>query len=140
MSNDVSKLACQKVCCILKAMINYNIKGTGLQITDELRSYVEKNLASAEKFLSGETTAHADVELEHAPMRDGGKYRAEFTLSARGEVYRAEAWGSTLHEAIDLAAGQLTKEIRHSKKKHITLVRRGGAMIKDAIRGLRDKF
>lgn len=121
-------------------MINYNIKGTGLAVTDELRSYVEKNLSSAEKFLAGDTTTHADVELEHAPLRDGGKYRAEFTVASGGEVYRAEEWGSTMHEAIDLSARALAKELRHSRKKHITLVRRGGAAIKDAIRGLRGRF
>lgn len=121
-------------------MINYNIKGTGLAITDELRSYVEKNLGSVEKFLAGDSTAHADVELEHAPLNDNGKYRAEFTLSSGGEVYRSEEWGSIMHEAIDLAAAQLAKELRRSKKKHLALVRRGGAAIKDAIRGLRGRF
>ncbi len=121
-------------------MINYNIKGTGLSVTDELRAYVEKKLGGAEKFLVGDSTAHTDVELEHSPLRDGGKYRAEFTLSSGGTVYRAEEWGSTMHEAIDLAAERLTGELRKNKKKHLVLVRRGGAVIKDVIRGLRDRF
>ncbi|MDP4020936.1 MAG: ribosome-associated translation inhibitor RaiA [Candidatus Adlerbacteria bacterium] len=121
-------------------MINHNIKGTGLSVTDELRTYVEKGLAGAEKFLAGDSTAHANVELEYSHLRDGGKYRAEFTLSSGANVYRAEEWGSTLHEAIDLASGQLAKEIRRTKKRHLALVRRGGAIIKDVIRGLRDRF
>jgi len=120
--------------------MNYNIKGTGLPVTDELRTYVEKNLGGAEKFLAGDSTVHANVELEHSPLRDGPKYRAEFTVSAGGQVYRAEEWGSTMHEALDLAGTQLVKELRRTKSRHIALVRRGGAIIKDAIRGLRDRF
>jgi len=121
-------------------MINHNLKGTGLAITDELRTYVEKNLGGSEKFLAGDSTAHADVELEYSAVRDGGRYRAEFTVSVGSQVYRTEEWGTTLHEAIDLAGGQLAKEIRRTKKKHLALVRRGGAIIKDVIRGLRDRF
>jgi ribosomal subunit interface protein len=120
--------------------MNYNIKGTGVSVTDELRAYVEKKLAHTDKFLGGDPAARADVEFEHAPLRDGGKYRAEFMVPASGSVYRAERWGETLHEAIDLATGELVKEMRRTKKKQLHLVRRGGARIKDFVRGLRDRF
>ena len=121
-------------------MVNYNIKGTGLSITDELRTYAEQKLASAEKFLQGDTTAHSNIECEYSELRDGPKYRAEFTVSVRSKVYRAEEWGETLHTAMDLATEQLIKELRRNKSKHMHLVRRGGAAIKDAIRGFRDRF
>ena len=111
-----------------------------MPITDELRAYVEKKLGSAEKFLMGDSTAHANVELEYSHLRDGGKYRAEFTVSASSQVYRAEEWGITMHEAVDLAIVQLVKELRRNKRRTIHLMRRGGAVIKDAIRGLRDRF
>ena len=121
-------------------MINYNVKGTGIPVTDELRSYVEKKLSATEKFLQGDSTAHTDVEFEYSQVRDGGKYRAEFTLSSGSTVYRAEEWRDTLHEAIDVAAAELTKELRRNKRKSLHLMRRGGAIIKDVMRGLRDRF
>ena len=121
-------------------MVNYNIKGTGLQVTDELRTYAEKKLGGTEKFISGDTTAHVDVEFEFSQMRDGPKYRAEFTLVAKGGLYRAEEWGSTLHEAIDLATDALVKELRRTKKKNLAFVRRGAARLKDLVRGLTDRF
>lgn len=120
--------------------MNHNIKGTGLHITDELRGYVEKKLVGADKFVARDSTAHADVELEFAEGLAGAKYRAEFNLSAGGELYRAEGAGSTMHEAIDIGMGALQQELRRTKKKHQHLMRRGGAAIKDAIRGLRDRF
>ena len=117
--------------------MNYNIKGTGLAISPELREYTEKKLASADKFLMGDSVAHANVELEFSQLRDGGKYKAEFTVSASGASYRAEHWGTSMHEAIDIAIGELLKELRREKQKHIHLVRRGAAKIKDMIRGFR---
>jgi ribosomal subunit interface protein len=121
-------------------MIRHGIKGTGLQVTRELQQYAEKKFEHAEKFIRDDSSAYVDIELEHSPLRDGDKYRAEFTLSASGAVYRAEAWGSTMHAALDLASGALVKELRRSKSKHLRLVRRGGAALKDLMRGLRGRF
>lgn len=120
--------------------MNYNIKGTDLAITPELRSYVETRLAHTDKFLQNDSSAHADVELQYSSMRDGGKYRAEFTVSAAGALYRKEAWGSSMHEAIDIAMGGLTNELRQHKKKKLHLLRRGAGKVKDIVRGFRDRF
>jgi len=120
--------------------MNYNLKGTGVVITDELRTYIEKKLAHADKLLAGDTVAHTDVELEYAPVLDGGRYRAEFTVTASGAMYRTEQWGTTLHEAIDIAVDEAIKDIRRSKKKHLRLVRHGATVAKDVLRGLRKKF
>ena len=116
-------------------MLNYNIKGTGLDISDELRGYAEKKLQHAEKFLRGDPSARVDIELEHQAARDGGHYRAEFTVSASGAVYRAEHWGESMHEAIDLAAGELLNELGRNKKKRLHLLRRSAAKVKDYLRG-----
>ncbi len=120
--------------------MNYNIKGTDLAITGELRGYVEKRLLQADKFLRGDASAHGDVELQYSSMRDGGKYRAEFTVSATGNLYRKDAWGETMHEAIDLAIAGLVKELRQHKQKQLHIVRRSAARVKDVLRGLRERF
>jgi ribosomal subunit interface protein len=122
-------------------MLNYNIKATGLSISDELRGYIEKKLElHASKFISGDSTAHTDVEVEYQALRHGDHYRAEFTLQASGEVYRAESWGPSMHEAIDIAIDELTKELRRHKRKYLHLFRRGATRAKDYLRGFRDKI
>jgi len=120
--------------------MNYNIKGTELAITSELRSYVEKCLTKADTFLQSDSTAHTDVELEYSSVRDGSKYRAEFTTSAAGALHRKDAWGDTMHEAIDLASAGLVRELRQHKKKRLHFIRRGAGAAKDMLRGLRDRF
>lgn len=117
--------------------MNYNIKGTEVPITDELRSYVERKLGSADKLLAGDPTAHADVELVYLAEGRSGKYRAEFTLSCGGEVYRAEAWGAAMHEAIDIAVGELVSELSRGKKKKLDILRRTSVRVKEYLRGWR---
>jgi len=113
--------------------MNYNVKGTGLQVSDEIRTYIEKRLVQAEKFLKNDPTAHSDVEVEYRASEDR-KFRAEFTLSSEAKVYRAEAQGDTLHEAIDIAINELTQELRRTKQKKLDLFRRGASKLKDYFR------
>lgn len=119
--------------------MNYNIKGTGLQVSDELRSYAERQLAHADKLVGDDPTALANVELEYQELRHGEHYRAEFTLVCAGATYRAEVWGATMHEAIDLAGAELMGALRQSKKKRLHVLRRTGAAVKDYLRGWRSK-
>lgn len=121
-------------------MVNYNIKGTGLEITDEIRSYAERCLGHAEKFLSKDVAAHVDIECEHRGQEDGPKYRAEFTLQTKGEVYRAEAIRETLHLALDAAMDDLQRELRRDKRTRLRFVRQSAAKVKDYLRGFRNKF
>ncbi|MDE1925218.1 MAG: ribosome-associated translation inhibitor RaiA [Patescibacteria group bacterium] len=129
--------------------MNYNIKGTGVSVTDELRDYIEKRLAHAGTFVGGDTTAHTDVELEYSARHDpssaeategkAGKYRAEFTAGVGGQVYRAAQWGSTLHEAINIASAELAKELRREKKQKLKIFRHSAVRVKEYLRGWRKK-
>lgn len=119
--------------------MNYNIKGTALQVTDELRTYVERQLAHADK-LSRDDAAHADVELAFDEMRDGPKFKAEFTVECRGEVYRAESWAMSLHEAIDLTGSELVSELRKAKTKRMRVLRHTAMKVKEYLRGWRSKI
>lgn len=117
-------------------MLNYNVKGTGLAVTDELRAYIERKLAHAEKFLKGDSTAHINVELEHQAMRHGDRNRTECTVSIGGEVYRAESWGETVHSSIDLSFAQLQNELGRGKKKRLHVLRRSAHKVKEYLQGL----
>lgn len=121
--------------------MNYNIKGTEVGITPELRDYVEKKLASLDKFLTDQEGARADVELEFARLVDGPKYRAELAVLDPGQKdMRAEARGTTLHEAIDVAAGDLFVELSRNKKKRLHVFRHSAVKVKEFLRGWRNKI
>lgn len=118
--------------------MNYNIKGTDIVITDELRGYIEKKLATFEKFLSNAAAARADVELQFL-VGEAKTYRAELMIHDPGmkAPLRAEARGHTLHETFDLVTDELFTELTRAKKKRLHLIRRGAARVKDILRGFR---
>lgn len=120
-------------------MLNYNIKASGLEMSDEIRAYVEKNLAHLEKFLAEDSTAHVDVEVQYLPEGRSGKFRTEFTVGSQGAVYRVERWGGALHESIDLAREELVAELRRAKEKRVHMLRRSAQRVKDYLRGWRSR-
>jgi|GEM_PF-1050788 len=120
--------------------LNYNVKGTGLPISDEIRTYIEKRLAHVEKIVGADSTAHIDVELQHQTSEDRPRYRAEFTFTSGSDLYRSSSFGESLHEAIDLAEGDLTRELSRNKQRNMRFVRQGAQRFKDFIRGFRSRF
>ena len=121
--------------------MRYNIKGTDLSITDEIRTYVEKKLDSLNKFISDIETARADIELGF--LRDEAKqYRAELMFYEPGlpKKLRAVARGDALHEAIDLASAELFRLMTQDKRKRLDIFRRSAVKVKEYLRGWRDTF
>ena len=119
--------------------MNYNIKGTAFDISPEVRSYVEEKLGHLDKFFKDDAAAHVDVELEYCAGEQSKDYRAEFGIFSHSKVFRAEARAAALHEAVDRAMAELSKEIDRSNKKGTKLFRRGAARVKDFVRGFRSQ-
>jgi ribosomal subunit interface protein len=123
-------------------VMHHNLKGTGIDISAEIRTYVEKRLAAIDKLL-GEGAARADVELQYLESEEK-TYRAEFMLhyaphGAADTTLRATARGKTLSEAVDIATEELRLELSRAKKKHIHALRRGAGRVKEFLRGWRDR-
>ena len=120
--------------------MNYNIKGTEVVVTPEIRDYLAKKLERFDKFMSAKDAARADVELGYL-VGEAKMYRAEIMLFEQSlpTPLRAEAEGGTLYEAIDKAAGDIFIELTREKKKKQHVFRRGAARIKEYIRGLRSR-
>jgi len=118
--------------------MNYNLKGTGLSVSGEMRAYVDKKLAPAEKFLSASSPVRLDIELEFVSGAAGPKYSAEYTLVLGKKTFRAQAQGTALHEVVDIASDELVQELARAKDKRQHLFRRGAARIKDYLRGFRE--
>jgi putative sigma-54 modulation protein len=118
--------------------MNYNVKGTEVVVTPEIRAYLEKKLSRLEKFFTHDA-ARADVELGYM-VGEAKTYRAEIMLYEPGlSPLRAEAEGGALYEAIDKAAGDIFIELTRGKKKQQHIFRRGASRIKDYIRGFRSR-
>ena len=121
--------------------MNYNIKGTDVSITDEIRTYLEKKLTHLEKFVHKPELARADVELQYLPS-EGKMYRAEVMLidPSLKQPLRAEATANGLHEAIDKVESELFSELTRSRKKRLQNFRHSAVKVKEFLRGWRNSI
>ncbi len=118
--------------------MNYNIKGTEVSITDELRTYVEKKLSALDKLLSGDA-GRVDLVVSYCASEEK-QYFAEMTLHDAKHPLHAESSGATMHEAIDVTTGELVSELTKSKKKRLNNFRHSAVKVKEYLRGWRSKI
>ena len=114
------------------------LKVTGMDITEDIRSYVSKKISTLDKLIDkNDTSALAQVEVgKGAHHKSGDVYMAEITLHVAGADFRAEFESSTVYAAIDGVRERMYQELQGYKRKKVSLLRRGGARIKDALRGI----
>ncbi|HUQ30426.1 MAG TPA: HPF/RaiA family ribosome-associated protein [Candidatus Paceibacterota bacterium] len=116
--------------------MNITIKSTGHDLSGASRALIEEKMGALEKLMSEGEVASLACEIEESVSveRAGAKYRAEGNLNVNGKLFRAEAMGITLEEAVDAVRDELLREVKHSKGKARHLFRRGGAAIKNMLR------
>lgn len=115
-----------------------NIKATNLELTSAISDYLRKRVDALDKFVDkNDESAMADVEVGKSTKhhQSGDIFRAEINLHVSGKNLRAVAEKDNLYAAIDQAKDEMVREITSHKAKQRTLLRRGGAKIKDFIRG-----
>jgi ribosomal subunit interface protein len=118
-----------------------NIKTTVLDLTPAISDYVEKRFEAIEKFFSDDSTAQFDIELARTTNhhKNGDIFRAEIHIVAKGVNTYASAEKEDLYIAIDTVRDEVLRKVKSSNEKHRSLVRRGGARIKNIIKGLWSK-
>lgn len=121
--------------------MNINIKTTALSLTPAISEYVEKRLDSVEKFFQDDSTAQFDIELAKTTShhKKGDIFRAEVHIIAKGINTYASAEKEDLYSAIDAVRDEILREVKSSNERQRSLVRRGGAKIKNIIKGLWSK-
>ena len=122
--------------------MRHNIKGTNIQLTDAITSYLDKRLATLERFVNADDpTLMVDVEVGKTTFhhQSGDVFRAEINIHVSGKSYRSVAERSDLYSAIDEAKDSMKRELASNKDKRTSLLRRGGQRIKDFVRGFYKK-
>ena len=87
------------------------ISGKNVEVTEGLRSVIEKKLSKLEKFFSPDVTAHATLSVEN--------YRkiVEVTIPFGGAILRGEESNTDMYAAIDLVADKMERQVRKQKTK-----------------------
>lgn len=116
-------------------MMNMNIKGLQIDLTDAIKEYVQTRVAPAGQLAGKDAYLYARVGKASRHHRGGSEeFIAELTLDTHGHLYFVETKMADLYAAIDAAAEELVSQIREGRGKRQTLVRKGRLMLKNLLR------
>lgn len=124
----------------MKEPMQIKLKGTGIDLTDDISQYAEEKIRFIEKFITPKdpSSVMAYIELEktteHHQSGDD-LYRAEVNLDIDGQYYRAEAQAADVRAAIDEVKDDIEQVVKSRRSKERTEERRGGKIIKKLLRG-----
>ncbi len=120
--------------------MNITLKATGFETTPSITDYVNRKISTLEKFF-GDKADSVLVRVEVGKTTDhhkhGDVFRAEVHISGlRGQdIYVAEETAD-LYASIDKVRDEAERRLTHAKDRKMSLMRRGGARIKNMIRGM----
>jgi ribosomal subunit interface protein len=123
--------------------MRYNVKATDFELTPAIRDYVEKSISHLDKFVSPE---HKDLPMCYVEIgkttnhhKKGELFKAEYTIHVGEKSLRAESQMEDLYAALDKVTEEMSEEIKSFKEKNSSLIKKGGAKIKDIIKGFYGK-
>lgn len=114
------------------------LKATEIELTEPIKNYAEKKVLALSKYLdevNEEAIASVEIGKTTEHHRKGDVFRAEISLRSHGKQYYVSSEKHDLYTAIDTVKDDLMRELVSSKEKRISLIRRGGAKIKNIIKG-----
>ena len=94
-------------------IVNINIRGDKIEVTDSIRNYVKGKLQRLEKYFDEPSSMDAHVLIR---VRNGNEI-IEVTIPTKRYTLRAEEKNVDLYAAIDLVVDVLERQIRKNKTK-----------------------
>lgn len=118
--------------------MNIHVKATNMALTPAISDYVEKKVSMLEKFFHGVSDVLVNVEVGKTTRhhKSGDVFRAEIHISIDGEQYYAEVESEDLYASIDKVKDEISYSMTSKRKKAIRMFRKGGAHIKNMMKGL----
>jgi ribosomal subunit interface protein len=118
--------------------IKINTKATGISLTPSISGYIEKKLNSFHKLFRETDEVLISVEVGRTTKhhKSGDIFRAEIQIVVNGQTYYAVSETGDLYAAIDEAKDEVVRELTSKRKKATHLLRRGGAQIKNLLKGI----
>lgn len=120
-----------------------NLKATNINISPQVRSYLERKLASLTKLVDFDDSAVTlDVELGRTTRhhQTGDIFFAEINIYRGKESFRAVTDRPDIMSAIDGMRDAIARELSSRKDKQISLIRRSGLLAKAMLRGSYDSL
>ncbi len=117
--------------------MNISIKGTNLELTDSIYTYVDKKMKSLARLFEGAGATGAWVEVGRTSNRhkSGDVFRAEIQVKLPGaEGMRSESTQMDLHLAIDEARNDIERQFKKYRGMQGEQEKRGAREAKERTR------
>ncbi len=107
-------------------------------MTEAITDYTSKRLDAITSFFKDDSTVKCDIELGRTTHHHnkGEIFRAEIHITGKDKDLYASSTETDLYKAIDMVRDEMLREVRTGKEKKITNVRKGGAKLKEIIKGI----
>jgi ribosomal subunit interface protein len=114
-------------------------KGKDTILTASIKVYMDEKIARPiEKLVDKKESEHAILEIELGRTtkhhQKGGVWRAEANVTIGAKMFRAESFGESPHEVVDLLENEIIREVKRDKEKKKTTSRRDARKIKRSSR------
>lgn len=95
------------------------IKATNMELSDELKSFINKKIEGCEKFTHTKFPIEARCEVGkiNSHHKKGYIFRAEVNLRLPGKLLRAEAIQENIYAAINKVKNELKGKIKKYERK-----------------------
>ncbi len=120
--------------------MNINIKARNIDLTSEIKDYVNEKFDSLHKFLPRTSDGVLFVEIgKDSNHHQNGEelFKCELRFSMNGKDIFVEDSSAELFAAVDLVRDEAIREIKEKKEKSQTLFVRGARKIKKRIKGMK---
>ena len=115
-------------------MTRITIKATNIELSQDLRDYIEKRLAVLEKHLGDNELINVEVG-QGTKHKHGDVFRAEIRFMYQGKQLYATTEKSDIFTAVDLAQEQILRETTSLKTRLHKKFRDGAKKVKDMVKG-----
>ena len=120
-----------------------NIKGTRMELTPAISSYVQKKISSIEKYIDknyADAVVQVEVGKNTEHHKTGNIFRAEVHITGAGLDLYAVSEMEDLYAAIDVVKDEIAHNVLQLKGKRETLARRGAETMKNIMKGIANSF
>ena len=95
-----------------------DVKGKNLEVTDSIRSYVERKLQKLERRVHELTHVEIELAVEHNP-RIADSQVAEATVHLKGHTLRAREASRDMKASIDELVDKLVRQVKDLHDKRV---------------------
>jgi putative sigma-54 modulation protein len=92
------------------------IKGKNIEVTEEIRKYIEQRLGKLRRHLANITEVEVELAQEQARSSQG-RYVVQVSLKHQGTILRGEERAAALSTAIDAVADVISRRVERYKGK-----------------------